>query len=65
MIHAAETQKLKDRLYEIYVKHTGQTKKAVEKALDRDNCMSPEEAKEWGHIDEIVEARPKGDDADS
>ena len=62
MIHAAETQKLKDRLYEIYVKHTGQTKKAVEKALDRDNFMSPEEAKDWGHIDEIVASRPKGTD---
>lgn len=65
MIHAAETQKLKDRLYEIYVKHTGQTKKAVEKALDRDNFMSPEEAKDWGHIDEIVEARDKGAEADA
>ena len=63
MIHAAETQKLKDRLYDIYVKHTGQTKKAVEKALDRDNFMSPEEAKEWGHIDEIVENRDKGEEA--
>ncbi|KAG1715101.1 ATP-dependent Clp protease proteolytic subunit [Nymphon striatum] len=62
MIHAAETQKLKDRLYDIYVKHTGQTKKSVEKALDRDNFMSPEEAKDWGHIDEIVESRGKGDD---
>ena len=59
MIHAAETQKLKDRLYDIYVKHTGQTKKAVERALDRDNFMSPEEAKDWGHIDEIVESRGK------
>jgi ATP-dependent Clp protease protease subunit len=57
MIHAAETQKLKDRLNQIYVKHTGQTIKAVEKALDRDNFMSPEEAKEWGHIDEIVSSR--------
>ena len=64
MIHAAETQKLKDRLYDIYVKHTGQTKKAVEKALDRDNFMSPEEAKDWGHIDEIVESR-KVDDTDA
>ncbi|MFY0691879.1 MAG: ATP-dependent Clp protease proteolytic subunit [Paracoccaceae bacterium] len=62
MIHAAETQKLKDRLYDIYVKHTGQTKAAVEKALDRDNFMSPEEAKDWGHIDEIVENRVKDDD---
>ncbi|MEL7212341.1 MAG: ATP-dependent Clp protease proteolytic subunit [Pseudomonadota bacterium] len=65
MIHAAETQKLKDRLYDIYVKHTGQTKKAVEKALDRDNFMSPEEAKDWGHIDEIVESRKTDDTADT
>jgi ATP-dependent Clp protease protease subunit len=65
MIHAAETQKLKDRLYDIYVKHTGQTKKAVEKALDRDNFMSPEEAKDWGHIDEIVESRSKDGDDDA
>lgn len=64
MIHAEETQKLKDRLNDIYVKHTGQTKKAVEKALDRDNFMSPEDAKDWGHIDEIVENRAKDDDAD-
>ena len=62
MIHAAETQKIKDKLIDIYVKHTSQTKKAVEKALDRDNFMSPEEAKDWGHIDEIVENRAKGDD---
>ncbi len=62
MIHAEETQKIKDKLIDIYVKHTGQTKKAVEKALDRDNFMSPEEAKEWGHIDEIVENRAKSDD---
>ena len=57
MIHAEFTQKLKDRLNRIYVKHTGQTLKAVEKALDRDNFMAPEEAKEWGLIDEIVESR--------
>ena len=57
MIHAMETQKIKDRLNEIYVKHTGQSKEAVETALDRDNFMSPEEAKDWGHIDEIVENR--------
>ena len=64
MIHAEETQKLKDRLYDIYVRHTGQTKKAVEKAMDRDNFMSPEEAKDWGHIDEIVENREKSDEAE-
>jgi ATP-dependent Clp protease protease subunit len=64
MIHAAETQKIKDKLIDIYVKHTSQTKKSVEKALDRDNFMSPEEAKEWGHIDEIVENRAKESDED-
>lgn len=62
MIHAQETQKLKDRLNQIYVKHTGQKLKAVEAALERDNFMSPEDAKDWGLIDEIVENRSKGDD---
>ncbi|MEM7469993.1 MAG: ATP-dependent Clp protease proteolytic subunit [Pseudomonadota bacterium] len=57
MIHAEETKKLKGKLNEIYSKHTGQTVKAVEKALERDNFMSPEEALEWGHIDEIVTSR--------
>ena len=62
MIHAAETQKLKTRLNEIYVKHTGNTLKKVEAGLERDNFMSPEEAKEWGLIDEIVENRTKAAD---
>ena len=62
MIHAEETLKLKRRLNEIYVKHTGNALKDVEKALERDNFMSPQEAKDWGHIDEIVESRAKGDD---
>lgn len=57
MIHARYTEKLKRRLNEIYVKHTGQTLKKVEDALERDNFMSPEEAKDWGLIDEIVENR--------
>jgi len=62
MIHAEETLKLKRRLNEIYVKHTGQTLKKVEEALERDNFMSPEDAKEWGLIDEIVENRVADDD---
>ena len=57
MIHAAETQKIKDQMNQIYVKHTGQTLKAVEKALERDNFMSAKEALEWGHLDEIVDHR--------
>jgi ATP-dependent Clp protease protease subunit len=62
MIHAQETQKLKDRLNNIYVKHTGQAFDAVVKALERDNFMDAEQAKDWGLIDEIVENRPKGDE---
>ena len=58
MIHAQETQKLKERLNEIYHKHTGQPIKKVETALERDNFMSPEEAKDWGLIDDILTARP-------
>ena len=61
MIHAAETQKLKTRLNEIYVHHTGQSLKKVEAALERDNFMSPEDAKEWGLIDEILTTRASGD----
>ena len=64
MIHAAETQKVKDQLNKIYVKHTGQTLKAVEKALERDNFMSAQEALDWGHIDEIVESRGALEDDD-
>src|SRR6056297_2070740 len=62
MIHAEETLKLKRRLNEIYVNHTGQTLKKVEDALERDNFMDPKEAKDWGLIDDIVENRVKAPD---
>ncbi len=65
MIHAAETQKVKDQLNNIYVKHTGQSLKNVEKALERDNFMSPQEALDWGHIDQIVENRSADETDDS
>ena len=65
MIHAAETQDLKSRLNQIYVKHTGQELATVEAALERDNFMSPQEAKAWGLIDNIVEERSGDDDAES
>ncbi|MCB1357831.1 MAG: ATP-dependent Clp protease proteolytic subunit [Maritimibacter sp.] len=64
MIHAAETQKVKDKLIDIYVKHTGNDRDTVYAALERDNFMSPEEAKDWGHIDEILETRPKPEGED-
>ena len=57
MIHAEETLKLKRRLNEIYVQHTGQDLETVEAALERDNFMTAEDAKNWGLIDEIVEKR--------
>ena len=59
LIHARETEKLKRRLNEIYVKHTGQTLEEVEQALERDRFMAPDEAREWGLIDEVVEPRGK------
>ena len=62
MIHARETEKLKRRLNEIYVKHTGNEYETVEAALERDNFMSAEDAKAWGLIDEILESRGKADD---
>ncbi|MTH63530.1 ATP-dependent Clp protease proteolytic subunit [Paracoccus shanxieyensis] len=61
LIHARETEKLKRRLNEIYVKHTGRTLDEVEQALERDRFMSPQEAKDWGLIDEILEARGKAE----
>lgn len=63
MIHARETQKLKDRLNSIYVKHTGNDMETVVEGLERDNFMDAEEAKAWGLIDEIVENRDKGEDS--
>ncbi|WP_197916046.1 ATP-dependent Clp protease proteolytic subunit [Thiosulfatihalobacter marinus] len=62
MIHAEETLKLKRRLNEIYVRHTGQKLEAVEAALERDNFMDAQAARAWGLIDEIVESRAKGDE---
>ena len=49
--------KLKQRLNEIIAKHTTQTPEAVEKACDRDNFMTPQEAKEFGLVDEVVVSR--------
>ncbi len=62
-IHAREVQELKKRLNEIYMKHTGQDIEIIERALDRDNFMTPQAAKEWGLIDNIVEERKAADEA--
>ena len=63
MIHARETEKIKRRLNDIYVRHTGNDYATVEAGLERDNFMSAEEAKSWGLIDEILESRGKADEA--
>ena len=56
-IHAKEILALKDRLNKIYSKHTKKNESEIKKALERDNFMTPEEAKDFGLIDEVVEKR--------
>ena len=56
-IHANEVMDLKKRLNEIYSKHTGKSVDEVKKALERDNFMTPDTAKEFGLIDQVVENR--------
>ena len=63
-IQAREILKLRERLNNMYVEHTGQELSVIEEAVDRDRFMSPEEAKEFGLIDEIVISRPQTDDDD-
>src|SRR6185312_1636049 len=60
-IQAREILALRARLNQMYVEHTGQTLKAIEKAMDRDNFMNAEEAKAFGLIDHVVKERPKLD----
>jgi ATP-dependent Clp protease protease subunit len=56
-IHAKEIMALKDRLNKIYSKHTKKSESEIKKALERDNFMSPNDAKNFGLIDEVVEKR--------
>ncbi|MDA9598286.1 ATP-dependent Clp endopeptidase proteolytic subunit ClpP [bacterium] len=56
-IHANEVSSLKTRLNEIYSKHTGKSVDEVKSALERDNFMTAEVAKDFGLIDEVVEKR--------
>ena len=56
-IMANEVLSLKKRLNEIYAKHTGQSVSEIKNALERDNFMTPENAKEFGLIDQVVEKR--------
>jgi ATP-dependent Clp protease protease subunit len=57
-IHAKEVLRIKRMMNEILLKHTGQTLEKIEQDTDRDNFMSPEEAKSYGLIDNILERLP-------
>ena len=56
-IHAKEKLALKERMNKIYSKHTKKNESEIKKALERDNFMTPTEAKAFGLIDEVVEKR--------
>jgi ATP-dependent Clp protease protease subunit len=58
LIHAKEVEGLKRRLNEIYVQHTGKSYKEIEDALERDNFLTADGAKQFGIIDKILEKRP-------
>ena len=59
MLHAQEILNLKKRLNEIYVKHTGQSLKKIEDALERDYFLTADMAKEFGLVDQVIDKRPE------
>ena len=59
MLHAQEILNLKKRLNEIYVKHTGQTFKAIEDALERDKFLTADMARDFGIVDKVIDKRPE------
>jgi ATP-dependent Clp protease, protease subunit len=59
-IHVKEFRRLKKRLNEILIRHSGQSLENIEKDTDRDRFMSAEEAVTYGLIDKVVESMPKG-----
>jgi ATP-dependent Clp protease protease subunit len=59
-IQAREILSLRERLNQIYVKHTGQKLDTIAASMERDKFMNPQEAKEFGLIDQVVESRPGG-----
>ena len=60
--HAQDIIKMKRRLNEIYVHHTGQDYETIERTLDRDHFMTAEEAKEFGLIDEVIQYRAEAEE---
>src|SRR5450432_588634 len=59
MLHAAEILNLKKRLNEIYVKHTVQSLKKIEDALERDYFLTADMAKDFGLVDKVIDRRPE------
>lgn len=55
--HAQDIIKMKRRLNEVYVQHTGRDYKTIEETLDRDHFMTAQEAKDFGLIDDVVQSR--------
>jgi ATP-dependent Clp protease protease subunit len=55
--HAQDIIKIKRRLNEVYVRHTGQSYETIERTLDRDHFMSAEEARAFGLVDKVLEKR--------
>ena len=61
-IHAREILSLRSRLNEIYQQHTDKELAVIEEAMERDRFLTPEDAKDFGLIDEVVVDRPPVDD---
>ena len=61
MIHAEEFKRIKRKLNDILLKHTGQTLDAIERDTDRDRFMSADEAVEYGLIDKSIESMPRSE----
>jgi ATP-dependent Clp protease, protease subunit len=57
--HAEDIMKVKTRLNQIFVRHTGRDFETIEKTLDRDHFMSAEESKQFGIVDHVIEKRPE------
>lgn len=57
-IHTKQIVRVWDSLNALYVKHTGQSLELIEKNMDRDYFMTPDEAKEFGIIDKVIDQRP-------
>jgi ATP-dependent Clp protease protease subunit len=59
LIHATEFKRIKHKLNEILIKHTGQNMEAIERDTDRDRFMSADEAVSYGLIDQVVSSMPR------